>query len=123
MTIRCWEPRIHGEVLKLGFEVAQSSVAKYMVKRCGPPSPGWRTFLRSHRPTGPRLRLCWSDFSAFLKSFWVLGVRCRGRVAYWRLFWGTLLRRPRQFRYAIELPILGYHFRRVARQLHTGSKR
>ena len=43
-------PRIHGELLKLGFEVAQSSVAKYMVKRCGPPSPGWRTFLRSHAP-------------------------------------------------------------------------
>jgi hypothetical protein len=33
-------PRIHGELLKLGFEVAQSSVAKYMVKRCGPPSQG-----------------------------------------------------------------------------------
>ena len=43
-------PRIHGELLKLGFEVAQSSVAKYMVKRCGPPSPGWRTFLRNHAP-------------------------------------------------------------------------
>ena len=35
-------PRIHGELLKVDFEVAQSSVAKYMVKRCGPPSPpGW----------------------------------------------------------------------------------
>ena len=31
-------PRIHGELLKLGFEVAQSSVAKYMVKRRGPPA-------------------------------------------------------------------------------------
>jgi transposase InsO family protein len=41
-------PRIHGELLKLGFEVAQSSVAKYMVKRRGPPSQGWRTFLRNH---------------------------------------------------------------------------
>src|SRR5258708_6160593 len=41
-------PRIHGELLKLGFEVGQSSVAKYMVKRCGPPSQGWRTFLRNH---------------------------------------------------------------------------
>jgi hypothetical protein len=41
-------PRIHGELLKLAFEVAQSSVAKYMVKRCGPPSHGWRTFLRNH---------------------------------------------------------------------------
>jgi hypothetical protein len=36
--------------LKRGFEVAQSSVAKYMVKRRGPPSQGWRTFLRNHAP-------------------------------------------------------------------------
>src|SRR3981189_645691 len=43
-------PRIHGELLKLGFAVAQSSVAKYMVKRRGPPSQGWRTFLRNHAP-------------------------------------------------------------------------
>jgi hypothetical protein len=43
-------PRIHGELLKLGFDVAQSSVAKYMVKRCGPPSQGWRTFLCNHAP-------------------------------------------------------------------------
>jgi hypothetical protein len=38
-------PRIHGELLKLGFEVAKSSVAKYTVKRRGPPSQGWLTFL------------------------------------------------------------------------------
>jgi transposase InsO family protein len=43
-------PRIHGELLKLGFSVAQSTVAKYMVKRCGPPSKGWLTFLRNHAP-------------------------------------------------------------------------
>ena len=43
-------PRIHGELLKLGFEVAQSSVAKYMVKRYGPPSQGWLTFLLNHAP-------------------------------------------------------------------------
>jgi hypothetical protein len=43
-------PRIHGELLKLGFEVAQSSVAKYMVKQHRPPSQGWRTFLRNHAP-------------------------------------------------------------------------
>src|SRR5215472_4663989 len=44
-------PRIHGELLKLGIEVAQSSVAKYMVKRRGPPGQGWRTFVRSHAPS------------------------------------------------------------------------
>src|SRR3974390_602537 len=43
-------PRIHGELLKLGFEIAQSTVGKYMVKRHGPPSQGWRTFLRNHAP-------------------------------------------------------------------------
>jgi transposase InsO family protein len=43
-------PRIHGELLKLGFSVAQSTVAKYMVKRRGPASQGWRTFLRNHAP-------------------------------------------------------------------------
>jgi transposase InsO family protein len=43
-------PRIHGELLKLGFEVAQSSVAKYMVKRRGSPSQGWTTFLHNQAP-------------------------------------------------------------------------
>ena len=76
-----------------------------------------RMFLNSHRPRGPRLRLSRAEFFAFLKSFWVLGVWHRGRVGYWRLFWSTLLRRPRQFPHAIELAILGYHFRRVARLL------
>src|SRR6478672_9436035 len=43
-------PRIHGELLKLGFEVAQSSVAKYMLKRGRPPGQEWRTFLHNHAP-------------------------------------------------------------------------
>ena len=40
-------PRIHGELLKLGFQLAQSTVAEYMVKHRGPPSQGWKTFLRN----------------------------------------------------------------------------
>jgi hypothetical protein len=43
-------PRIHGELLKLGVAVAQSSVAKYMVKRRWPLSQGWCTFLHNHAP-------------------------------------------------------------------------
>jgi hypothetical protein len=43
-------PRIHGELLKLGFTLAQSSVARYMVKHQGPPNQKWRTFLRNHAP-------------------------------------------------------------------------
>jgi hypothetical protein len=41
-------PRIHGELLKLGIEIGQTSVAKYMARRRAPPSQGWRTFLRNH---------------------------------------------------------------------------
>src|SRR6476659_7378200 len=40
--------RIHGELVKLGIEIGQTSVAKYMARRRGPPSQGWKTFLRNH---------------------------------------------------------------------------
>jgi transposase InsO family protein len=43
-------PRIHGELLKLGFEVAQSTVAKYMAKSGRGRSQTWKTFLRNHAP-------------------------------------------------------------------------
>jgi hypothetical protein len=41
-------PRIHGELLKLGIDVGQTTVAKYIARRRGPPSQGWKTFLRNH---------------------------------------------------------------------------
>jgi hypothetical protein len=41
-------PRIHGELLKLGIDVGQTTVAKYMTKTRRPPSQGWKTFLVSH---------------------------------------------------------------------------
>jgi transposase InsO family protein len=43
-------PRIHGELLKLGFAVAQSTVAKYMAKKGDPSGQSWGTFLRNHMP-------------------------------------------------------------------------
>ena len=41
-------PRIHGGLLKLGLDVSQATVAKYMVRSSGPPSQSWRTFLDNH---------------------------------------------------------------------------
>ena len=41
-------PRIHGELLKLGISVSQSTVAKYMRRHARPPSQTWRTFLANH---------------------------------------------------------------------------
>jgi hypothetical protein len=51
-------PRIHGELLKLGFEVAESTVSKYMIKHRGPPSQTWRTFLRNHADAIAAIDLC-----------------------------------------------------------------
>ena len=41
-------PRIHGELLKLGIDVGQTTVAKYIARGRRPPSQGWKTFLRNH---------------------------------------------------------------------------
>jgi radical SAM superfamily enzyme YgiQ (UPF0313 family) len=76
-----------------------------------------RAFLRALELHGPAKRLSRSDVQAFLKSIWLLGVWHRGRRAYWGMFWWTLLSRPRKFHTAIELCILGHHFRTVANAL------
>jgi hypothetical protein len=113
-----FKPKLSREFLQSGY--------RDLVKKLYEPRNYYqriRTFLKSHRPNGPRLRLSRADIIAFLKSFWVLGVWHRGRVGYWRLFWGTLITRPRQFPHAIELAILGYHFRRVAQSLKTPLSR
>jgi transposase InsO family protein len=41
-------PRIHGELLKLGIDIGETSVSKYMIRRRRPPSQTWRTFLENH---------------------------------------------------------------------------
>jgi hypothetical protein len=51
-------PRIHGELLKLGFDIAESTVSKYMIRRGGPPSQTWRTFLRNHAHAIAAIDLC-----------------------------------------------------------------
>src|SRR6201993_1230915 len=43
-------PRIHGELLKLGIEISQATVGRWMPWRPKVPSPTWRTFLRNHLP-------------------------------------------------------------------------
>jgi transposase InsO family protein len=76
-------PRIHGELLKLGFEVAQSTVAKYMVKRSGSPSQGWRTFLRNHAPEIAAMDLCVVPTIGFSLLYAIVIVRLDRRVLTW----------------------------------------
>jgi radical SAM superfamily enzyme YgiQ (UPF0313 family) len=104
-----FKPRLNRDFLQSGY--------RELMKRLYEPRAYYqriRTFLEQHRSRGPRTRLSPAEFRAFLKSFWLLGLKYQGRVAYWRFFWATLLRRPHQLRQAIELAIIGHHFRRVA---------
>src|ERR1035437_243863 len=76
-------PRIHGEPLKLGFEVAQSTVATYMVKRRGPPSQGWRAFLRNHAPDIAAMDLFVAPTIGFKLLYGFVIVRLHRRDVVW----------------------------------------
>jgi len=106
-------------ITRLNPEFLVSSY-KDLMRKLYAPRPYYRrirTFLRNFEPGGPSARLSGADVAAFLKSLWVLGVWNDGRRGYWGLFWWTLLSRPRKFQAAIELSILGHHFRTVANAL------
>src|SRR5215813_3828332 len=81
--------RIHGDLLMLGFEVAQSTVSKYMV-RGGPPSQGWKTFFRNHAQAIAAIDLFVVPTLTFerLFAFLVLG---HGRR---QLLWFEVTRHP-----------------------------
>jgi hypothetical protein len=83
-------PRIHGELLKLGFEIAESTVSKYMIRHRGPPSQTWRTFLRNHADAIAAVDLCVVPTMTFecLFAFLVVG---HGRR---QLLWFAVTRRP-----------------------------
>jgi transposase InsO family protein len=76
-------PRIHGELLKLGFAVAQSSVARYMVKRRGPPGQGWQTFLDNHAPESAAMDLFVVPTIGFKMLYGFVIVRLDRRNLVW----------------------------------------
>jgi hypothetical protein len=82
--------RIHGELLMLGFEVAQSTVSKYMVRPLNPPSQSWKTFLRNHAEAIAAIDMCVVPTLTFerLFAFLVLG---HGRR---QLLWFEVARHP-----------------------------
>jgi transposase InsO family protein len=82
--------RIHGELLMLGFEVAQSTVSKYMVRPSKPPSQSWKTFLRNHAEAIAAIDMCVVPTVTFerLFTFLVLG---HGRR---ELLWFEVTRHP-----------------------------
>jgi transposase InsO family protein len=75
--------RIHGELLMLGFEVAQSTVSKYMVRARNPPSQTWRTFLRNHSEAIAAIDMCVVPTVTFDLLFAVLVVGHGRRQLLW----------------------------------------
>ena len=74
------------------------------------------TFLKEYKPrkTAGISQLRFSHVTGFLKSLWFLGVWNKGRRYFWRLFFSTLLKRPRYFALSMGLSVSGFHFRKVA---------
>ena len=88
---RLWgASRIHGELLMLGFQVAQSTVSKYMVRCQNPPSQTWKTFLQNHAEAIAAIDMCVVPTLTFdlLFAFLVLG---HGRR---QLLWIEVTRHP-----------------------------
>ncbi len=83
-------PRIHGELLKLGFAVAQSTVAKYMAKKGDPFGQSWGTFLRNHLPHIAAMDL----FVVPTVSFNLLYVLVMVRLARRELVWIDVTAHP-----------------------------
>jgi len=83
-------PRIHGELLMLGFEVAQSTVSQYMVRGRRPPSQSWKTFLQNHAEAIAAIDMCVVPTLTFerLFAFVILG---HGRR---QLLWFEVTRHP-----------------------------
>ena len=82
--------RIHGELLMLGFEVAQSTVSKYMVRCQDPPSQTWKTFLQNHADAIAAIDMCIVPTLTFDLLFAVL-VLGHGRR---QLLWCEVTRHP-----------------------------
>ena len=83
-------PRIHGELLMLGFEVAQSTVSKYMARPPKPPSQTWKTFLRNHTDAIAAIDMCVVPTLTF-ERLYVLLVLGHGRR---QLLWFEVTRHP-----------------------------
>lgn len=76
-----------------------------------------KQFLRDFSPKQKKIfHARWSYIKAGIKSLLLLGVVGKERFYYWKLFFWSLLRRPRLFPLAITLSIYGYHFRKIFEQ-------
>jgi len=105
---------------KMGFEKLKNGYS-HVLSTIYSPKPYYervKTFLEEYKPQKVKndpIKL--NRLMALVKSIWVLGIKGRGRVYYWRLFIWTLLNKPESFSLSITFAIQGFHFRKVAEKI------
>ncbi|MBN2186082.1 MAG: B12-binding domain-containing radical SAM protein [Dehalococcoidia bacterium] len=110
-------------VPKMGYERLANGY-KHVLDTIYSPKPYYeriKTFLREYKPKGgirmvnvsPRYIL------ALIRSMWVIGIREKGRMYYWKFFAWTLLKKPKSFPLSITLAVQGFHFRKVAEKIQA----
>jgi radical SAM superfamily enzyme YgiQ (UPF0313 family) len=104
-------PRMNLEALHKGYRTVIDTLyapANYYVRV--------KTFLKEFKAPNIRVAPDFEYILAFLRSIIRLGILDQARVYYWKLFFWTLLRRPKLFPLAITFAIYGHHFRQICSQ-------
>lgn len=101
-------------VPKMGYERLVKGYRKILdeIYSHGPYYARIREFLRDYK-AGQKRKASFKEIKALIRSVLVLGVLDKGRADYWKLFFWSLIKRPKLFPLAITLAIYGYHFRKI----------
>ncbi len=79
-----------------------------------------KTFLREYKPGNrKKFKISILQLIAWIRSVWVLGVKEKGRIQYWKLVVWTLLKKPKTFPLSMTLAVQGFHFRKVAEKVRV----
>jgi radical SAM superfamily enzyme YgiQ (UPF0313 family) len=79
-----------------------------------------KTFLREYRPGNKgKFKISLVHLIAWIRSTWVLGVKEKGRIDYWKLVVWTLLKKPKTYPLSMTLAVQGFHFRKVAEKVRV----
>jgi radical SAM superfamily enzyme YgiQ (UPF0313 family) len=79
-----------------------------------------KTFLREYRPGNKgKFKISLIHLIALIRSTWVLGVKEKGRIDYWKFVVWTLLKKPKNFPLSMTLAVQGFHFRKVAEKVRV----
>jgi radical SAM superfamily enzyme YgiQ (UPF0313 family) len=77
-----------------------------------------RTFIKEYNnPKWLSNRISWTEFKAFIKLVWLIGIIEKGKKEFWNFLFFSVFRHPDKFPLAMTLTVYGYHFRRIAATL------